>query len=345
MKKIVINTATVRSDILIGEKWTNLIKYVPAGNAVIVTDDNILKLYGIQFPGFPVLSITPGEKSKNLEVINDLAGKLLNLGIDRNGFIIGIGGGVVCDLAGFLASVYMRGISFGFVSTSLLSQVDASAGGKNGVNIGAVKNIIGNFRQPEFVICDPEMLKTLPDDEYLSGLAELIKMSVIRDAGLFAMIEQNIEPILSRNFLLLGNLITSSVDLKARIVSEDEKEIGIRKILNFGHTFGHAIETQTGLKHGFAIAAGMLISADISVELGILNFTDRDRLKNLLDSFKLLINYNVSCDKLRSLISLDKKKSGNTINFILLEKTGKALVKSIPVGDLFDYYKRLKSRQ
>jgi 3-dehydroquinate synthase len=154
VEKIIINTTFHTSEIHIGENWTNFSKYIPGKEAVIITDDNLSNLYGKNFPGLPVLSVTPGEKSKKLEVINDLAGKLLNLGIDRSGFIIGIGGGVVCDIAGFLASVYMRGIGFGFVSTSLLSQVDASVGGKNGVNVGSVKNIIGNFRQPDFVICD-----------------------------------------------------------------------------------------------------------------------------------------------------------------------------------------------
>jgi 3-dehydroquinate synthase len=345
LEKIVINTATVKSEILIGERWTNLIKYVPDGNVVIITDDNIQKLYGSEFPGLPVLAVTPGEKSKNLEVINDLAGKLLNLGIDRNGFIIGIGGGVVCDLAGFLASVYMRGIRFGFVSTSLLSQVDASVGGKNGVNVGPVKNIIGNFRQPEFVICDPAMLKTLPDDEYLSGLAELIKMGVICDADLFETLEHNADAVLSRDYDLLADLIKRSVNLKAKVVTEDEKEIGIRKILNFGHTFGHAIEALTGLKHGYAIAAGMIISADISVELEILSQIERDRLKKLLETFKLLINYNVNSDHIKALILQDKKKYGGTMDFVFLEQTGKALVKRIPVEKLFDYYKILKSRQ
>ena len=342
--KIVINTTFHTSEILIGENWINFSNYFSGKDAVIVTDENLLKLYGKNFQGFPVLSVTPGEKSKRLEVINDLTGKLLNLGLDRSGFIIGIGGGVVCDIAGFLASVYMRGVSFGFVSTSLLSQVDASTGGKNGVNVGSVKNIIGNFRQPDFVICDPEMLKTLPGDEYLSGLAELIKNGVIGDAELVALIESNIEPILKRDPLLLTELITRSVQIKASVVKEDEKETGIRMILNFGHTFGHAIEAQTGLKHGFAVAAGMIIAADISVELGILQPVERDRLFNLLDSFKLLVNYNITYEQVKEFILQDKKKSGESINFVLLEKTGKTIIKNITVVKLLDYYKLLNSR-
>ena len=344
MERIVIKTGNHKSDIFIGEKWTDFRRHLPHKDVVIITDDNILNLYGKSFPDFPVISITPGERSKNLEVINDLAVKLLNLGIDRNGLIVGIGGGVVCDIAGFLGSVYMRGISFGFISTSLLSQVDASTGGKNGVNAGIVKNIIGNFRQPEFVVCDPEMLLTLPEEEYLSGLAELIKNSVILDVGLFAEIEQNIDPILKRDILLLTKYITRSVNIKASVVREDEREKGIRRILNFGHTFGHAIEAQTGLKHGFAIAAGMIIAADISVLLGILQPMERNRIFNLLDSFKLLVNYNINYDQVKEFILRDKKKSGETLNFVLLETTGKATVKSIAVTKLLDNFKLLNSR-
>jgi 3-dehydroquinate synthase len=344
LERIHIKTAHNNSEILIGEKWINFRKYLNTNQAVIITDDNLLKLYGKCFIGIPVLSITPGEKSKNLATIENLAEELLNLGVDRNGFIVGIGGGVVCDIAGFLASVYMRGIRFGFVSTSLLSQVDASIGGKNGVNAGSVKNILGSFRQPEFVICDPEMVKTLPEDEYLSGLAELIKTGFISDAGLVAEIEQNTELILKRDTSFLTHLISRSVSVKASVVREDEKEIGIRKILNFGHTFGHAIEAQTGLKHGFAVAAGMIIAAGISVELGILQPEERGRLFNILDSYKLLVNYNISYDQINDFISKDKKKSGEAVSFVLLEKAGKAIVKNLALSDLFDYFKLLNSR-
>ena len=343
LEKITINTAHFKSDILIGEKWTNFVKYIPGKNAVIITDDNVLELYGKSFPAYPVLSVAPGEKSKQLEIINDLAAKLLNLGFDRTGFIIGIGGGVVCDITGFLASVYMRGVKFGFVSTSLLSQVDASVGGKNGVNVGTVKNIIGNFRQPEFVICDPLMLNTLSEDEYISGLAELIKTGFICDAGLVTEIEDSIGPVMKRDSVFLTKLITRSVSIKAKVVSEDEKETGIRKILNFGHTFGHAIEAQTGLKHGFAIAAGMMIAADISVNLGILRQVERDKLYKLLDTFKLLVNYEITYDQVREFILQDKKKKGKTVDYVLLETTGKAIVKNISVGDLLHYFKLLKN--
>jgi 3-dehydroquinate synthase len=345
LEKVVIDTANHKSVIMIGTKWKNFIKYVPVENAVIITDSNLLRIYGKRFPDFPILSISPGEKSKKLEVVNDLAVQLLDLGIDRKGFIIGIGGGVVCDIAGFLASVYMRGIGFGFVSTSLLSQVDASVGGKNGVNVGHVKNILGNFTQPEFVVCDSGMLKTLPDEEYFSGLAELIKTGIILDAGLVETIEQNIGLILKRDPRLLTKLIARSVNIKAAVVREDEKEGGFRMILNFGHTFGHAIEAQTGLRHGFAVANGMMIAADLSVGLGILHPGQRDRIKNILDSFRLLKSYSVTDEQLKDYIIRDKKKTGETVNFVLLEKTGKAIVQSISVAKLIEYYRKMSDKK
>ena len=344
MRKITINTAFSKSEIIIGEDWKKFRNFHPPKDCVIITDDNILRLYREYFNDYQVLSIPPGEKSKSLETINDLSGKMLGMGIDRSGFIIGIGGGVVCDIAGFLASVYMRGIGFGFVSASLLSQVDASVGGKNGVNVGPVKNIIGCFNQPEFVICDQMMLATLPEEEYFSGLAELIKTGFICDANLVNDIEKNIDLILNRNIQILTELIARSVEIKASVVNEDEKEKGLRMILNFGHTFGHAIEANTGIRHGFAVAEGMMIAADISVEAGLLSGSERERLKNLLDSLKLLKNSKIPVEKIEQFLSQDKKKSGESMNFVLLRKTGKAIVKSYSIAQLIDYYKLIKSR-
>ena len=193
---------------------------LPGNGVVIVTDDNIRRLYGDKFPDVPVFSVLPGEESKKLEVIEHLAEKLLEAGIDRNGFILAIGGGVVCDLAGFLASVYLRGIRCGYVSTSLLSQVDASTGGKNGVNLGGTKNILGIIRQPEFVICDPAMLLTLSEEEYLSGLAEMIKTAVIGDKELFDLIEMNYKGIMDRDYDLLTALVADQLNSKLLLLQK-----------------------------------------------------------------------------------------------------------------------------
>ena len=327
------------SEIYIGMKWNELNRFLPSSDTVIITDDNLYRIYGAEFPSCPVFSIKPGEESKKIETIADLAVKLLNSGIDRSGFILGLGGGVVCDIAGFLASVYMRGIKFGFVSTSLLSQVDASVGGKNAVNIGGAKNILGCFRQPEFVICDPEMLKTLPAEEYISGLSELIKMGLIMDSSLFSTIEQNIENIMNRNTDLMEYLISVSLNLKAGVVKKDEQETsGERMILNFGHTFGHVIESVAGLKHGYAVASGMVISADMSVKKGMLDPAERDRIKNLLQRFGLLKEYNISPSVFEEMIMKDKKKLGNNISFVLLESPGKAVIRKMSLQEIMTLY-------
>jgi 3-dehydroquinate synthase len=345
LKKVTINTKGHRSEINIGRKWTDTANLVPEGKTVIITDGNINRIYGKQFPPFPVFSINPGEKSKSLLTIEELAGRMLAAGVDRSSFVLGIGGGVVCDIAGFLASVYMRGIRFGFVSSSLLSQVDASVGGKNGVNLDTVKNIIGTFSQPDFVICDPFMLQTLPEDEYLSGLAELIKMGAILNDSLLGMVEQNGDKIAKRDISLMESLVYESVRLKASVVREDEKESGRRMILNFGHTFGHVIEAVTGQKHGLAVAAGMKIAAEISVLEGLMEEADCNRLISVLNEFQLIRDHEVSADRYEKLITNDKKRQGENVSFVLLESLGKAVIKEIPVKRLTGYLDRLKGKK
>jgi 3-dehydroquinate synthase len=343
LRRISIDTDSHKSEILIGENWKEFTNLAKGKQVVILTDENLLHFYGNEFGNIPCISLAPGENSKKLVTIDLIAKRLLELGIDRNGFLIGIGGGVVCDIAGFVASVYMRGIHFGFVSTSLLSQVDASVGGKNGVNSGSVKNILGTFNQPDFVICDQSMLKTLPEEEYLSGLAELIKHGIICDEELFTIIERNTGLIRSRDQDFLTDLVSRSVEIKAAVVREDEKETGKRMILNFGHTFGHAIEAHNGMKHGFAVAAGMIIAADISVEYGILERNERERISNLLEESGLIMPYKITTPRFQELISSDKKKSGDSVNFVLIEKIGKSVVKKIAVPVLIESYKSIYS--
>jgi 3-dehydroquinate synthase len=345
LEKIIISTPGSRSEILVGAGWKFLPGLLPENGVVIITDDNINRLYGDKFPHAPVISVSPGEESKKLEVIADLAGKLLEAGIDRNGFILAIGGGVVCDLAGFLASVYLRGLRCGYVSSSLLSQVDASTGGKNGVNLGGTKNILGVIRQPEFVICDPAMLITLPTEEYLSGLSEMIKTAIIGDREMFEEIERNYHGIMSRDYDLMTRLIGRSVKFKAAVVTEDEKETGLRRILNFGHTFGHAIEMQTGVKHGFAVAAGMELATDFSLEKGLIDQTDRDRIMNMLGKFGLILKYEIPPEKIERLVLHDKKKSGSGIHFVFTSGIGKAIYEKISVGEVIDFYKRFQDKK
>lgn len=317
---------------------------IPENGVVIITDDNVKRLYGNRFPKIPVFSVKPGEESKKLQVIGSLADKLLEAGIDRSGFILAAGGGVVSDIAGFLASIYMRGVRCGYISTTLLSQVDASTGGKTGVNLGDTKNMLGIIRQPEFVICDPEMLQTLPEQEYLSGLAELIKTAIIGDKELFDLIERSADKIMARNPQLLTELVAGSVRIKGRVVSEDEMEAGLRRILNFGHTFGHAVEIQKGIKHGFAVASGMELAVEYSFEKGLIHSEDKNRIIGMLKRFELVEKVDIPSDQIEKLVLRDKKKTGSEIHFVFTTGIGKALIEKVPVTEVLDFYKRFRDK-
>jgi len=339
LEKITINTGCSVSEILIGARWQDVRRMLPESDVAVITDNNIYRIYGEGFPDFPVFQIKPGEASKKIEVVESLAERLIDAGIDRDGLILGIGGGVVCDIAGFLASIYMRGIRCAYVSSSLLSQVDASTGGKNGVNLGGTKNVIGCFKQPEFVICDPAMLKTLPEDEYFSGLAELIKTALIGNAKLFEIIENNHEAIAKRDQDLLSMCISMAVNFKAAVVSEDEKEEGLRRILNFGHTYGHAIEVYKSFRHGYAVASGMELAAKFSLARGLITPRECSRIIALLKSFRLLRMHDIPDDQMRQLVLRDKKKTGNDIYFVFLNGIGKAVVEKIPAAEAVDFYR------
>jgi 3-dehydroquinate synthase len=345
LEKIIINTSGLRSEILVGASIESVAGMLPETGVVIVTDDNVFARYGPRFPVFPVLTVTPGEGSKQIDVVAHLAERLLELGIDRSGFILGIGGGVVCDIAGFLSSIYMRGIRCGYISSSLLSQVDASTGGKTGVNLGRTKNILGTIRQPDFVICDPAMLQTLSDQEYLSGLAELIKTAIIGDRELFEIIERSYSEIMDRNIELLTLLVTRCVSFKASVVQEDEYENGLRRILNFGHTFGHAIELRMAIKHGFAVASGMVLATLFSLEKGLVSNEEKDRIINVLKRFGLLEDYYIPDDQIRQLILHDKKKSGRDINFVFTEGIGNAIIKKVSIEEITDFYNRFRNNK
>lgn len=345
MEKITIVTADNKSEIFVGEKWETAFGLVPAKGTVIITDTKVNRLYGDRFPGFPVISVTPGEESKKMKVIEDLADQLLDAGIDRSGFILAIGGGVVCDIAGFLAAIYMRGIRCGYVSTTLLSQVDASTGGKTGVNLGVTKNMLGIIRQPEFVICDTTMLKTLPEQEFLSGMAELIKTAIIGDKILFDLIESNTEDILKGNTDLLSTMVAKSVRFKGIVVTDDERETGLRRILNFGHTFGHAIEIQKNLRHGFAVALGMELATEFSFERKLISSEDRYRIICMLKRFKLIDWVDITDSQMENLIGHDKKKAGNDINFVFTKGIGKAVIEKVSVIELLEFYRRYRDKK
>ncbi len=329
MKSITIQGRNGSSTILIGEALADVGRYLPAGKCIIVTDPNLLRLHGSQFPDAPVITIGLGETGKTLETVREIYERLIQLSADRSTFLLGIGGGIVCDITGFAASTYMRGIPFGFVSSTLLAQVDASVGGKNGVNLHGYKNMIGVFNQPDFVICDLSLLDTLPEREIRNGFAEIIKHGAMADEKLFSFLETNRDKALALDPQVMTRLVYDSVVIKSDIVNQDETEKGRRRLLNFGHTFGHAVEKVMGLPHGEAVALGMVMAAALSVEKGLLSAASAQRLAELVAAYGLPCRTRLDPQKALDALLKDKKRMGRTIHFVLLEDIGSALVQPV----------------
>jgi len=334
MKTFEIHGDTGSSVIRVGETLECLDKYIPPGNVVIITDINVKNFYEHKFPPHPVITIETGEKIKTLHSVEYICEELVALGADRSTFIIGIGGGIVCDITGFVASTYLRGLPFGFVSSTLLSQVDASVGGKNGVNFKGYKNMIGVFSQPQFVICDLNLLKTLQKKEVLCGLAEIVKHAAIGDADLFRYLEEQYQKALDLDMSVVGKLVYESIVIKSGIVNRDELEKGERRKLNFGHTFGHAIEKTTGVPHGEAVSAGMVIASALSVKRGFLPANDAERIKNLLRNLGLPTRIKGDRKMVLDALKKDKKRQGDRIYFVWLNEIGTAFVDRVPMGEL-----------
>jgi 3-dehydroquinate synthase len=344
MKKLLVRGVSGSSQILVGESLENLGEYIDVYHTVIITDDTVKGIYQQQFPPCPVISIGSGEKIKTLDTVAAIFSQLVDLEADRSTFILGIGGGIVCDIAGFVASTYMRGTRFGFVSTTLLSQVDASVGGKNGVNFGGFKNMVGVFNQPDFVICDPTMLNTLPVREVLCGFAEIIKHGAIADERMLDFLENHRDAALDLDDAIIAHLVYRSVEIKAAVVTRDERERGERRKLNFGHTFGHAIEKLTGIPHGEAVGIGMVMAARLSVQKGRLPPLESRRLERIVESYGLPVRPPVDSQSMLTVMRKDKKREGKQIHFVFLDTLGKARVEVLPFNELQRLVNALKMR-
>jgi len=269
-----------------------------------------------------------GETAKNLKNVEAIARSLVKAGADRNAVVIAVGGGVVGDVAGFAAASYLRGVALVHVPTTLVAQTDSAIGGKTGVNLPEGKNLVGAFYPPRMVVVDTNLLKTLPQREFCGGLAEVIKYGVIADAKLFAFLEKNVEKLLARDSLALAHVIARSVEIKAEVVGKDERESGLREILNFGHRFGHALESATGYRkyqHGEAVAWGMMAAALFGHEIQITPAADASRIISLIRRMgKLPAWPNVSTKRLIELMGSDKKARNGKLRFVLTPGIGKA---------------------
>jgi 3-dehydroquinate synthase len=330
MKKLIVKGELSNSELLIGESFQNFTQYLPKKRQIIVlTDDKILSLYGSYFNDYQTIVIGQTEKVKTLSTVEAVINQLTEFEADRSSFLLVVGGGIVCDIGGFVASIYMRGIEFGFISTTLLSQVDASVGGKNGVNFSGFKNIIGTFNQPKFVICDPQMLTTLTHDELINGFAEIVKHTLIADKSMFHWLSQHFEKALSLDADTIKKLVYNSVSIKASIVNKDEKEQGERRKLNLGHTYGHAIEKVFQLSHGNAVSIGLVIAARLSMEKGFLSSTDFQQIIQLLKNLKLPVEIPDKQERVLQALTMDKKREGALVHFILIDGIGQARIEPI----------------
>ena len=334
METLTVHGNNRKSVITVGERHPHVGAYSPHEKIFVVTDTEVHRLYPAFFRTCEPLVIGAGERIKTLDTVALIYEKLLERESDRSIFLIGVGGGVVCDIVGFAAATYLRGVRFGFVPTTLLSQVDAAVGGKNGVNFKGFKNKIGTITQPDFVWCDPSFFHTLPEREVRSGLAEVVKQALIADVNLFAYIENNVQGVLSLESTVMKRLVLDCLHIKAGVVSRDETEQGERRILNFGHTVGHAVEQLSGLAHGEAVSVGMAAAAALSVRLGLLSADKLPRILNLLRQLHLPVSLPAPADKIIAALGQDKKREGKALHFVLLDKPGHAVVQEISLTEL-----------
>ena len=307
-------------------------KLVNRQQAVILTDEHVFQGHQKKFKGWNTIVIQAGEAYKVQATVDSIVEQLIGMGADRKTFLVGIGGGVVTDIAGYVAAIYMRGIPCGFLPTSILAMVDASIGGKNGVDVGVYKNLVGTIRQPAFLLYDFSLLKTLPDEEWVNGFAEIIKHAAIKDAALFRELEKNKLTTYRRDKAALGKLIRRNAVIKSNVVEKDEFEQGDRRMLNFGHTLGHAIENLNQLPHGHAISIGMVAASLISEEYT--DFKDTDRVVGTLKKYGLPTQMNFDSKEVMNVLKMDKKKVKDSMNYVLLNKIGQAVVKVIPIVEL-----------
>ncbi len=307
---------------------------IDAKRIIYVTDENVFKKYADRFPLGQTIIMPEGEEHKNIETVMKAIGELHQMDAGRESFIVGVGGGVVTDISGFLASIYLRGIRFAFAPTSILAMVDASVGGKNGVNAGIIKNQIGIIRQPESLFYDFQFLSTLPEIEWVSGFAEIIKHACIKDAAMFQyLLNNNIEDF-RKDIAATGALIRKNAGIKFDVVCGDETESGDRRLLNFGHTIGHAIENILKLPHGFAVSVGMVYACRISEKLAGFSSEKTDAVMELLKKYHLPVAAEFDKEAAWNLLIHDKKKSGDHLHFILLEDIGKGISQKISLANL-----------
>ncbi len=324
-----------------GAGFEKLDAYLKGQRVIFITDDHIFEKHRLKFQGRDTIVLPAGENHKHQETINTIIDQLITLQADRKSYVVGVGGGVVTDMAGFAASIYMRGVRFGFVPTSVLAMVDASIGGKNGIDVGVYKNLVGVINQPEFLLYDYSFLQTLPHEEWVNGFAEIIKHACIRDPSLFQTLQKASVSHYQNTPDEMAAIITRNVAIKSGIVSRDERESGERKLLNFGHTIGHAIENTSQLPHGHAISIGMVAACRISEVINHLDPAVTASVVKLLQQYQLPVSHPFDKEKTWDILVHDKKKAGDQMSFVVLDAIGAAAIQSISLDQLHQIFNQL----
>lgn len=332
MIKQTFKFSTTSTNIYFANGISHIKEIIEVKQAVFITDETIYALHQKRFKGYKTIVVKAGEQHKNQATVNSIIEQLIQLEADRKTTLVGVGGGVITDLTGYVASIYMRGISFGFVPTTLLALVDASIGGKNGIDIGLYKNIVGVTKQPSFILHDLVFLNTLPEAEWQNGFAEIIKHACIKDAAMFKHLQSHDLNFYRKKKVQVCELIQRNAKLKLKVVQQDEFEQADRKLLNFGHTLGHALENQYKLSHGQAISIGMHYASKISAAL--LGFKQTDAVIANLQQYGLPTDMQFDKQKVFAVLKMDKKRANKDMNYVLLEKIGKGVILPIPLKDL-----------
>ena len=315
------------SEIVVGSVRENLKDLLPKGRTIAIVDSEVDALTGITEHLPESILIPGGEENKNLELAEMLWKELIDSKVDRNTFLLGVGGGVVTDLVAFVASTFMRGVRFGLVPTTLMGQVDAAIGGKCAVNLGGYKNMVGVFAPADFVLCDAELLKTLPEREFRAGVAEIIKSSIVGDRELFELLESSDLKSLMTHSALLEEVVRRSVAVKCEVVASDPYEKGVRRVLNLGHTMAHAIESlSTDYTHGEAVAVGLVWAARLSAERGVLPAEVAERICAVVEKYGLPTSVELPEEELLEAMSHDKKSLSGRVKIVLPESIGKCLI-------------------
>jgi 3-dehydroquinate synthase len=332
MKKQIFKFSSASTDIYFASGISHLKKITDPKATVLITDENVYNAHTKRFKGWDTIILKPGEQYKVQATVDTIIEKLIEMEADRKTTLVGVGGGVVTDITGYVASVYMRGLKFGFIPTSVLGLVDASIGGKNGIDVGVYKNMVGVIRQPAFILHDMVFLNSLPGCEWENGFAEVIKHACIKDAAMLVELERNTIKYYQGRQKSICELIRRNALIKTRVVQKDEFEKGERRLLNFGHTLGHALETQYELLHGQAISIGMTYACHFSEQLT--GFKQTERVVNLLEKYNLPTYASFDKQKVFNVLKMDKKRERREINYVLLEKVGKAVIKPVTLTKL-----------